>query len=144
MNFTGRPISIIYSLLLVVCACLAAYQMFGMIFGMGESGAVDALAVAFLIVTALGIAGLALAALGSWTQHPFFSLIAMVGFVGVLPEALIFLRQSTDATIWQFNSPWIAASGIYTFVLDIALGISSWFRYRQFARKLPPADAPGS
>jgi len=138
VNLTGRPISILYGLLLAACACLAAYQLFGMMFAMGESEEAGLLATGFLILTALGIAGLALAALGSWTQHPFFSLVAMAGLVGVLPEALIFLRQSSQPTIWQWNSPLVAASGIFAFILNIAAGVWSWFRYRQLVRKVPP------
>jgi len=142
VNLTGRPISIIYGLLLAACACLATYQLFGMMFAMGESEESGLLATGFLILTALGIAGLALAALGYWTKHPFFPLAAMVGLVGVLPEALIYLRQSPEPTIWQWNSPLVAASGIFAFMLDIAAGLWSWFRYRQLVRKVPPPANP--
>jgi len=116
-----------------------------MMFGMGESGEEGPLAAVFLIVTALGVAGLALAALGSWTRHPFFPLIATAGFVGVLPEALIYLRQSAEPTIWQFNSPWIAASGIFAFVLDIAAGWLCLLRFRQLVHKtsLPALPSQG-
>ncbi len=143
MNLTGRPISIAYAILLAGCAWLAWRQMLGMGFGMGESvGGIGLVGATFLIVTALGIAGLALASLGSWTQYPFFSLIAMAGVIGVLPEALIFLREPNGIPIWQWNDPQFAAPGALVFVLDLLAGLSSWLRFRQLVHKSPPPTLP--
>lgn len=136
MNLTGRPISFVYGLLLATCSWLAWRQMLGMLFGMGESASSIGFAgVALLIVTALGISGLALGALGFWIRRPLLSLIAAISVVGILPEALIFLRQSGSITIWRWDNPQFAAPSALIFALNLIAGISSWFRYRQLAHK---------
>ncbi len=143
MNLTGRPISIALAILLAGCVCLAVWQMFGMMFGMGESGEpASFLADAFLIFTALGILLLAVAALGSWSRHPFFPLAALVGCVGVLPMAAIFFKQSMGPTVWQYNDSWVAGSGILFFALDIAMVWLSWLRWRQLVRMISAPATP--
>jgi hypothetical protein len=143
MNLTGRPISIAYAILLAGCAWLAWRQMLGLGFAMGETaGGIGLSGDAFLIVTAISIAGLALASLGSWTRWPFFSLIATLSLIGVLPMASIYFKQSLDVPIWHYNSPWVGASEILAFVLDIAAIWLSWLRFRHLAHKSPPSTLP--
>src|ERR1035441_1929221 len=117
MNLTGRPISIAYAILLAGCAWLAWRQMLGLGFAMGETaGGIGLSGDAFLIVTAIRIAGLALASLGSWTRWPFFSLIATLSLIGVLPMASIYFKQSLDVPIWHYNSDLTGAC--FAWVLD--------------------------
>ena len=145
MNLTGRPVSIAYAVLLAGCAWLAWRQLFGMMFAMGESETTGFLASALVIGSALGIVALAVAALGSWTRRPFFSMIAMLGSIGVLPMASIYFKQSMGATIWQYNAPWVGATGILALVLDIAAVWISRLRFRQLVRmnSLPALPTQG-
>ncbi|MGA2671790.1 MAG: hypothetical protein ABSE99_01070 [Terracidiphilus sp.] len=137
MNLTGRPISVAYAVLLAGCATFALRQTQGIMFGMGESGgALGLVAGAFLSVTVISTAALAVAALGSWTRWPVFSLIGIVSAVGVLPAASLYCRQTMDASYWQYNSPWVAAGDILAFVLDIAAVWLSWLRFRQLIRRV--------
>jgi hypothetical protein len=140
MNLTGRPVSIIYGLLLASCAWLAWRQMLGWAFGMGESaGGIGFVGAALLVVTSLGILGLALAALGFLIRPPLLALIAMISIVAILPETLIFLRQSGGIPILRWDDPQFAAPGAIVFILDLVAGLFSWLRYRQLTRKSTPA-----
>ena len=137
MNLTGRPISIAYAVLLAGCAGFALRQTEGIMFGIGESpGAIGFAAGAFLSVTVLSTAALAIAALGSWTRWPVFSLIGIVRAVGILPTATLFFRQTMDATYWQYNGPWAAVADILPLFLDIAVVWLSWLRFRQLTRRV--------
>ena len=143
MNLTGRPISIALAILIAVCVCLAVYQMCGMMFAMGDSGEpASFLPGAFLIFTAVGILLLAVAALGSWTRYPFFSLIALLGSVGVLPMTFIFFKQSMGPIVWQYNDSRVVLSGILFFVLNLAVAGLSWLRWRQLVRLVAPPATP--
>jgi len=83
--------------------------------------------------------------LGSWTRYPFFSLIALLGSVGVLPMTFIFFKQSMGPIVWQYNDSRVVLSGILFFVLNLAVAGLSWLRWRQLVRlvSLPATPSQG-
>ncbi|HUD55964.1 MAG TPA: hypothetical protein VMR02_12095 [Terracidiphilus sp.] len=122
MNLTRWPVTVVYAVLLLGCVGFALYQTWGAMFAMGESEtAVGLVAGAFLIVTVLGAAGLVIGALGSWTRWRSYSVIALVGALGVLPMAALFCRQNRGAI------------DFLAIALDLAAVSLSWLRFRQLA-----------
>ncbi len=82
------PLSLVYALLLVGCAYFAGHQVFGIMFGIGESGeSIGLLGGAFLIVTALGTVGFGIAAVGAFSKVRAFGFLGVASAVAVLPAS---------------------------------------------------------
>jgi hypothetical protein len=127
MNLTRMLVNLVYAVLLLGCACFARYQLFGLMFGIGESGTpIGPIIGTFLIGTMFGAVGLLIAALGSWTQWPALSILALGCSLGVLPATILFCWNNGLRTpIVDILAP----------VFDLTAFIWSWLRFRQFAAK---------
>gem|GEM_PF-5429413 len=125
MNLTRMSVNLVYTVLLISCACFARYQIFGIMFGIGDSGiAIGPIIGAFFIGTMLSALGLLIAAFGSWTRWPAFSIVALGCSLGVLPATILFCWAN------RLLTPTI---DILAPALDMTAVIWSWLRFRQFA-----------
>ena len=158
MKTDGLLFSIATFLVLGATAYLELFQLRGMMFGMGESGGPIAfLGSALLIMTALGILGLAIASLGAFTGKKAFAMIGLASCLLVLPMAVLYTwielhadilttrlpadvmmsYQTTHITVMQ----WIVDGVAVPLVLTSTW--ISWLRIRSSPREIK-IDAAGS
>jgi hypothetical protein len=152
MNPTGKIASIAYALLLISCAGLAGFEVFGWAFAIGDSdGKISHLTGAFLIGSSLAAAGLLIMAFVSWTRWWAVSLIAMVSALFVLPIAAFFCWQQAPAMWLNAQSggghnetlDWVIV--ILPVPLDLLAIWLSWGRLRSAISRGPrtlDADRP--
>jgi len=141
------PLSIANALLLACCAWFAWHELFGLMFGMGESETSPSLlSGALLLVTALGVVGFAIAALGAFSRVRAFGLLGLASAIAALPAAAIFAWQeirviisisnSTDPWLrsWYQAHTWNRVESFLPLVLDFAAICLSVLWLRQVAR----------
>jgi len=141
------PLSIVNVLLLAGCTYFAWHELFGLMFGMGESGGSPGLlGGAFLLVTALGVVGFAIAALGTFSRVRVFGLLGLASAIASLPAAAIFAWQEVRVivSISNSNDPWLRSwyqahtwyrvESFLPAVLDLAAICLSALWLRQLAR----------
>ena len=139
MTLREKLVAPLNALVLLGCAFFAGSDTLGIAFAMGESpggGQVDLAAGTLLIGTLAGGVGLIIAALGSWTRRPSVSVIALVSVLVVLPEAVLYSWQNTQASVTNTKlgmhySLWAWTSDILPSVLCLGAGALSWIRLRK-------------
>lgn len=148
MKAARWPLSIVNALLLAGCAYFAWHELFGLMFGMGESGTSPGLlGGAFLLVTALGVVGFAVAAFGVFSRLRVFGLLGLASAIASLPAAAIFAWQevrvilsisnSTDPWLrsWYQAHTWDRVESFLPVALDLAAICLSALWLRQLARR---------
>ena len=141
MDPTGKVVSLFYAILLLGCAFFAGFDTFAFAFAIGDDGGQVGVAAGILLIgTLVGGAGLAIASLGSWTRWRAVSLIALVGALVVLPAAVLYGWQSTNA-FWinthlgMHYGPQAWASAILPPFLGLTVVAWSWARFRRLTIK---------
>jgi hypothetical protein len=147
VNNSRWPISVIYAVLLAACAYFAWQQLFGLMFGMGESGAaLGFVGAAFLIVTAFGVLGFAIAAFGVFSRVRAFGVLGLASAIAVLPVAGIFawqefhfvtsIAESSDPLIRSMyqHHTWDLVKSFLPLALDLAAICLSWLWLRMVTR----------
>jgi len=139
MNLKGNFISLVFAMVLLVCAAFAAFDAFAFAFGVGDGGGQVSVAAGILLISALGGGvGLVIAALGSWTLRPGIGLIALVSALVVLPAAAIYGWQSVNAfwintQVGMHYGLWAWASAILPPFLNLVAAGWSWIRFPRFS-----------
>lgn len=139
MPSADKVVSLVYALVLLACALFAALDTFAFAFGIGDGeGQVSLAAGALLIGTLAGGVGLVIAALGSWTQRPGMSLIALVSVLIVLPSAVLYGWQGVRANwintqLGMHYGLWAWASAILPPFLGLLAAGLSWTRFRRLS-----------
>jgi len=91
MNANQLLFRLASSLVLAATVCVETFQLLATMFAMGEGGGVESFwGSALLLITALGILGLAGAALGALTGKKAFARIGLASCLLVLPMAVLF------------------------------------------------------
>lgn len=112
MNVNRMSMSLVFALLLGITAWLEFVQLQGAAFGIGESfapvsggtitgtGSMAKLAAyGLLLLTALGILGLTLSALGAFMRKKFAAVFGLISSLAVLPMALLYGWLGVSANI---------------------------------------------
>jgi hypothetical protein len=106
MNANQPLFRLASSLVLAATACEETFQLWGTMFALGEAGGptsfLDSL---LLLITALGILGLAIAALGALTGKKAFARVGLVSCFFVLPMAVLFSWGALHADILNSRIP---------------------------------------
>ena len=146
MNLNRVMMSLLFALLLGVTAWLVFVQLEGALFAFGESFApvADASVVqansraklaaeGFLILTALGILGLTLSALGIFARKRFVAVFGVISSLAVLPMALLYgwLGVSTNFANMRIMSITPGSWAISVLPFPMVL-ITIWLWWRRF------------
>ena len=151
MKADGVLFAIANFLVLGATACLEFFQLRGMMFGMGESGGpIGLLGSALLIMTALGILGVTIAALGALTGKRAFAVVGLVSCLFVLPMAILYTWAELHADIAasrlpanaMMSNPVTHVSVLQWIVDGVAVPLDltaiwlSWLRIRSSPRRI--------